>query len=235
MECFGVQSALDPWSPQCHTGALAPQVPAVSQWILGSMRSLSTAMLSLVPQCPTALVPRGTMVLNMFPSCHESLRSNTGTLVPRGPAVSQWPHHYTKSCSVTMLCMVPQGPAVLQWPLGSMRPPSTTMNSFVQQCHNGALVTQDPAMSPETLGSMEHHSVTIVPLVPRVLAMEQWPLISLGPRLSRGSPWSRSVPVASVVPQGPRVSQWAPCFHEALQCHSGPLVLWGPTVSQWCP
>ena len=55
------------------------------------------------------------------------------------------------------------------------------MNSLVLQCHNGALVTQDPAVSPGTLGSMGHHSVTIVPSVPKVLAMEQWPLDAPGP------------------------------------------------------
>ena len=63
-----------------------------------------------------------------------------------------------------------------------------------------------------------------------------------------GSTRPCSVTVASVVPQGPRVSQWTPCFHVSPQCHSGPLALWchvvhsvimvlsipqGPAVSQW--
>ena len=165
-------------------------------------------MLSLVPQCHNGLlVPRGTTVSNMFPSFQESLRSSTGPLVPwalqchngpiitRGPALSQcsaWSHKALQCHSC--LC-------------GSMRSLSIPMNSLVLQCHNGALVTQDPAVSPGTLGSMGHHSVTIVPLVPRVLAMEQWPLDSIGPQ---------AITRLSLVPQ----------------CHNGPLHSQGSAVSQ---
>ena len=137
--------------PLGFTESLRSLGPAVSQWILASMRSRSAAMLSLVPHCHNGLlVPRGTMVSNMFPSFHESLRSRTGPLVPWGPAVSQWPHHYTRSCSVTMLCMVPQGPAMSQWPLGSVVPCRT-------QCHSGPLSSTRPC------------SVTMAPCFPRAM------------------------------------------------------------------
>ena len=47
--------------------------------------------------------------------------------------------------------------------------------------------------------------------------VSQWPL---------GSTRPCSVTVASVVPRGPRVSQWTPCCHVAPQCHSCPVALW---------
>ena len=201
MEWFGVTKSLGFLSPTMSHWCLGPPGPCsvtMDPW-LHEVSQCSNALLGSRVSHNGLLVPRGTTVSNRFPSFHESLRSNTGPLVPWSPAVSQWPHHYMRSCSVTMLCMVPQGPAVSQWPLGSMRPPSATMNSLVLQCHNGALVTQDPAVSPGTLGSMGHHSVTIFPLVPRVLAMEQWPLDSIGPQ---------ALPRLSLVPQ----------------CHNVPLV-----------
>ena len=92
----------------------------------------SNALLGSTVSHSSLLVPRGTMVSNVFPSFHESLRSSTGPLVPWGPAVSQWPHQSTRSCSVTMLCMVPQGPSMSQWPLWCNEDP---------ECHNGLLAS----------------------------------------------------------------------------------------------
>ena len=150
-------------APLGFTESLRSLGSAVSQWILVSMRSHSAAMLSLVPQCHSVLlVPRGTTVPNMFPSFHKSLRSSTGPLDPWGPAVSQWPHHYTRSFSVTMLCMAPQSPAVSQWPLWFHKDP---------QCHNG----------PLALWCHVTHSVTLVLSVPHGPAVSQWPLASPGP------------------------------------------------------
>ena len=150
--------------------------PTVSQWCLGSMRSHSSAMLSLVPQCHNGLlVPRSTTVSNMFPSFHESLRSSTGPwipwslqchngpIIPQGPALSQcsaWFHKAlqchsglcgsTRTQSVTMYSLLPCSPTVSQWPLGSMVPCRT-------QCHSGPLSSTRPC------------SVTMAPCFPRAL------------------------------------------------------------------
>ena len=94
-----------------------PTLPAnlVSSWfhkVLDCHCGLHASMRPPVSQCPF-----GSMgALNVT----RSLRS-------MGPAWSQWPHHQTRSCSVTMLCMAPQGPAVSQWHLWFTMPSREAM------------------------------------------------------------------------------------------------------------
>ena len=73
------------------------------------------------------------------------------------------------------------------------------------------------------------------PLVPRELTMAE------------GSPWFHEALQSPWIQRGLKVSPWPPGFHEAPQCHNGPLVLWdptlfheslvpwGPVVAQWTP
>lgn len=195
----------------------------------------------------------------MFPSFHEFLHSNTGPLVPWGPVVSQWPHHFTRSCTVTMVSVVPQGPAVSQCPLGSMRPqsangllggaesqwsPGYTRSCSVTsgpwfhgapQCHSCSLVPWVPTVSQCPHSYTRSCSVTVVPWFHWAPGSHKGLLGSAGSQWLLGSTRPHSVTVASVVPRGPRLSQWTPWFHLVPQCHNGPLVLWclQHAVSLW--
>ena len=136
---------------QCSNALLGS---TVSQWPLGTKGLHGVKHISYIPGVP---------------------EEQHWPLVSMGPAVSQWPHHYTRSCSVTMLCMVPQGPAVSQWPLWFYKDPAvsqwTPCFHVAPQCHSG----------PLALWCHVVHSVTLVLSVPPGPAVSQWPLASPGP------------------------------------------------------
>ena len=116
------QWILGSWALQCHNVHYFHELSQcskallssrVSRWPLGPRGHHGVKFFSFhesLQYCNCLLDIGGPAVSQ----CHNSPKSNSCPLVPWGPAVSPWPHCYTRFHSITMVSLFPQGQKVSQ-------------------------------------------------------------------------------------------------------------------------